>query len=265
LKWRGKLGEQTVPSGITALLVADSVALAGGRGLARPGGVRPVPRVTMGLLMGFAGMALLVGPSAPGRLGARDPWGAAVLVVASLAWDCGSIYSKHGECPVRRCWVWRCQSFAGGVILLIVALITGEFENCTLARFGSLLAGTCLPHRIRVGHRLQRLHLHHSPKHCSAREHVCVVNPVVALFLGWLIAGETITLRTVLAAAVILTAVILVITAPHPTSAPVTATVPALGRSLIARYFRLPPLYYFAERLRIEWLFPLALLLACRT
>jgi drug/metabolite transporter (DMT)-like permease len=42
------------------------------------------------------------------------------------------------------------------------------------------------------------------------------VNPVVALFLGWLIVGESINLRTVIAAAVILTAVLLVITAPHP-------------------------------------------------
>jgi len=55
------------------------------------------------------------------------------------------------------------------------------------------------------------------------------VNPVVALFLGWLIAGEAITLRTVIAAAVILTAVILVITAPHRVPAPVTAPVPARG------------------------------------
>jgi drug/metabolite transporter (DMT)-like permease len=48
------------------------------------------------------------------------------------------------------------------------------------------------------------------------------VNPVVALFLGWLLIGESINLRTVIAAAVILTAVLLVITAPHP--APLRAT-----------------------------------------
>jgi drug/metabolite transporter (DMT)-like permease len=57
------------------------------------------------------------------------------------------------------------------------------------------------------------------------------VNPVVALFLGWQIAGEAITLRTVIAAAVILTAVILVITAPHRTPAQVTAPVPARGEA----------------------------------
>jgi drug/metabolite transporter (DMT)-like permease len=51
----------------------------------------------------------------------------------------------------------------------------------------------------------------------------------VALFLGWLVAGEAITLRTFLAAAVILTAVILVITAPHPASARVKEPAPAPG------------------------------------
>ena len=55
------------------------------------------------------------------------------------------------------------------------------------------------------------------------------VNPVVALFLGWLILGEAITLRTAVAAAIILTAVILVITAPHREPAPITRPVPAPG------------------------------------
>jgi drug/metabolite transporter (DMT)-like permease len=55
------------------------------------------------------------------------------------------------------------------------------------------------------------------------------VNPVVALFLGWLIARETIALRTILAAAVILTAVILVIAAPHPAPVRAKDAIPAPG------------------------------------
>jgi drug/metabolite transporter (DMT)-like permease len=52
------------------------------------------------------------------------------------------------------------------------------------------------------------------------------VNPVVALFLGWLILSESITFRTILAGAVILTAVLLVITAPHPEPARTATAVP---------------------------------------
>jgi len=50
----------------------------------------------MGLVMGFAGLALLVGPAHLGGSERVDPRGAAVLVIASLAWACGSLYSKHG-------------------------------------------------------------------------------------------------------------------------------------------------------------------------
>src|SRR3977135_3370940 len=91
--------EQTVPSGITALLVATVSLWLVIVDWLRPGGVRPVPRVVVGLLMGFAGMALLVGPAHLGGSERVDPWGAAVLVVASLAWACGSLYSKHGGMP----------------------------------------------------------------------------------------------------------------------------------------------------------------------
>src|SRR5882757_4157782 len=124
--------EQTVPSGITALLVATVSLWLVIVDWLRPGGVRPVPRVTMGLLMGFAGMALLVGPAHLGGSERVDPWGAAVLVVASLAWACGSIYSKHGGMHSSAMLGVAMQSLTGGVILLIAGLFTGEFRGVHL-------------------------------------------------------------------------------------------------------------------------------------
>ena len=224
--------EQTVPSGITALLVATVSLWLVVVDWLRPGGVRPVPRVTMGLLMGFAGMALLVGPAHLGGSERVDPWGAAVLVVASLAWACGSIYSKHGGMPSSPMLGVAMQSFAGGVILLIVALITGEFRELHVGAI-SVRSWLALVYLIVFGSGIGfSAYIYIIHKSTAARVSTyAFVNPVVALFLGWLIAGETITLRTVIAAAVILTAVILVITAPHPTSAPVTAPVPASGEA----------------------------------
>jgi len=224
--------EQTVPSGITALLVATVSLWLVVVDWLRPGGVRPVPRVTMGLLMGFAGMALLVGPAHLGGSERVDPWGAAVLVVASLAWACGSIYSKHGGMPSSPMLGVAMQSFAGGVILLIVALITGEFRELHVGAISVrswLALGYLIVFGSGIGFSAYIYIIHEST---AARVSTyAFVNPVVALFLGWLIAGETITLRTVIAAAVILTAVILVITAPHSTSAPVTTPVPASGEA----------------------------------
>jgi drug/metabolite transporter (DMT)-like permease len=224
--------EQTVPSGITALLVATVSLWLVVVDWLRPGGVRPVPRVTMGLLMGFAGMALLVGPAHLGGSERVDPWGAAVLVVASLAWACGSIYSKHGGMPSSPMLGVAMQSFAGGVILLIVALITGEFRELHVGAI-SVRSWLALVYLIVFGSGIGfSAYIYIIHKSTAARVSTyAFVNPVVALFLGWLIAGETITLRTVIAAAVILTAVILVITAPHPTSAPATAPVPASGEA----------------------------------
>jgi drug/metabolite transporter (DMT)-like permease len=222
--------ELTVPSGITALLVATVSLWLVVVDWLRPGGVRPVPRVTMGLLMGFAGMLLLVGPAHLGGSERVDPRGAAVLVAASLAWACGSLYSKHGGMPSSPMLGVAMQSFAGGVILLIVALIAGEFRELHLGTV-SVRSWLALGYLVVFGSGIGfSAYIYIIHKSTAARVSTyAFVNPVVALFLGWLIAGETITLRTVIAAAVILTAVILVITAPHRTPAPVIAPVPARG------------------------------------
>src|SRR5437016_6995531 len=220
--------EQTVPSGITALLVATVSLWLVIVDWLRPGGVKPAPRVAMGILMGFAGLALLVGPAHLGGSERVDPRGAAVLVVASLAWACGSLYSKHGGMPSSAMLGVAMQSFAGGAILLVVALFAGEFRELHLGAI-LLRSWLALAYLIVFGSGMGfSAYIYILHKSTAARVATyAFVNPVVALFLGWLIVGETITLRTVIAAAVILTSVILVITAPHP--APVTDPVPAPG------------------------------------
>jgi drug/metabolite transporter (DMT)-like permease len=224
--------ELTVPSGIAALLVATVSLWLVIVDWLRPGGVRPVPRVVMGLVMGFAGLALLVGPAHLGGSERVDPRGAAVLVIASLAWACGSLYSKHGGMPSSAMLGVAMQSFAGGVILLIAAMFAGEFRGLHLGAI-SLRSWLALGYLIVFGSGIGfSAYLYILQKSTAARVATyAFVNPVVALFLGWLIAGESITLRTVIAAAVILTAVILVITAPHRKPAPVAAPVPAPGEA----------------------------------
>jgi drug/metabolite transporter (DMT)-like permease len=224
--------ELTVPSGITALLVATVSLWLVIVDWLRPGGVKPVPRVIMGLLMGFVGLTLLVGPAHLGDSGRVDPRGAAVLVVASFAWACGSIYSKHGGMPSSPMLSVAMQSFAGGLILLIAGLFAGEFRGLHLGAI-SLRSWLALAYLIVFGSGIGfSAYIYILHKSTAARVATyAFVNPVVALFLGWLIAGETITVRTIIAAAVILTAVILVITAPHRTVAPVAAPVPAPGEA----------------------------------
>lgn len=222
--------EQTVPSGITALLVATVSLWLVIVDWLRPGGVRPVPRVVMGLLMGFAGLALLVGPAHLGGSERVDPRGAAVLVVASLAWACGSLYSKHGGLPSSPMLAVAMQSLTGGVILLIAGVLAGEFRGLHLGAI-TLRSWLALGYLVVFGSGIGfSAYIYILHKSTAARVATyAFVNPVVALFLGWVIVGETITLRTVIAAAVILTAVILVITAPPRVLVPAASPVPAPG------------------------------------
>ena len=116
------------------------------------------------------------------------------------------------------------QSLAGGVVLLMAALLTGEFHDLHFAAV-SLRSWFALGYLMVFGSGIGfSAYIYILHKSTPARVGTyAFVNPVVALFLGWLIAGEAIGLRTVVAAAIILTAVLLVITAPHRAPDPVPA------------------------------------------
>jgi drug/metabolite transporter (DMT)-like permease len=224
--------EQTVPSGIAALLVATVSLWLVIFDWLRPRGIRPVARVTTGLLMGFGGLVLLVGPAHLGGAERVEPRGAVVLVVASLAWAWGSLYSKHRDKPPAPMLNAGMQSFAGGVALLIAALLTGEFHGFHLGAV-SARSWLALVYLIIFGSGIGfSAYVFLLEKSTPARVGTyAFVNPVVALFLGWLILAEPLSLRTFLAAGVILTAVILVITAPHPAPARVKEPLPAPGEA----------------------------------
>jgi drug/metabolite transporter (DMT)-like permease len=210
------VAEGTVPSGVAALLVATISLWIVLIEWLRPGGSRPLPRVVAGIVLGFAGMVLLVGPAHFGDSGRVDLKGSVILVVASLSWAFGSMYAKHGQLPASPFLGVAMQSLAGGIALLIAGLFTGEF---TALRMSSVSLRSCLAisYLIVFGSGLGfTAYLYLLKTTAAARVGTyALVNPVVALILGWLIAGESITLRTASAATVILTAVLLVITAPH--------------------------------------------------
>jgi drug/metabolite transporter (DMT)-like permease len=213
------LAERTVPSGVTALLVATVSLWLVLVDWLRPGGTRPGPRVVAGLLLGFGGLALLVGPKDLGGSARVDPFGVGILVVASLAWATGSVYSKHaGGLSGSPLLGVAMQSLAGGVSLWIAGIVTGELGALHLGAISGR-SWTALGYLIVFGSGVGfTAYIYILKKSTATRVATyAFVNPVVALFLGWLLVGESINMRTVIAAAVILTAVLLVITAPHPT------------------------------------------------
>lgn len=211
------LAERTVPSGVTALLVATVSLWLVLVDWLRPGGTRPGPRVVAGLLLGFGGLALLVGPKNLGGSGRVDPIGVGILLIASLAWATGSVYSKHaGGLSGSPLMGVAMQSLAGGVSLWIAGIVTGEVGALHLGAI-SVRSWVALGYLVTFGSMVGfTAYIYILKKSTATRVATyAFVNPVVALFLGWLLVGESINLRTVIAAAVILTAVLLVITAPH--------------------------------------------------
>jgi drug/metabolite transporter (DMT)-like permease len=226
------VAELTVPSGIAALLVATVSLWMVLVDWVRPGGVRPGPRIIAGIVLGFAGLALLVGPTHLGSSERVDLKGAAILVLASLAWACGSLYSKHGALPNSPLLGVTMQGLAGGAGLWIAGFLTGEVRALHVAAI-SQRSWMALGYLIVFGSVLGfTAYLYILKNSTAARVSTyALVNPVVALFLGWMLAGESITLRTILAAAVILTAVVLVITAPHHAAARALDVVPAPGEA----------------------------------
>lgn len=213
--------ELTVPSGVAALLVAMVTLWMVIVDWLRPGGHRPSSRVFVGIMLGFAGLTLLVGPSHLGNSGRIDPWGAGVLAIASFAWAAGSIYSKHSPHPASALLSMSMQCLAGGVALWIGGFLSGEVHNLHFAAV-SARSWLAVVYLIVFGSGIGFTAYIYILKNSTAPRVAtyAFVNPVVALLLGWLFASEELTLRTLLAATVILAAVILVITAPYRATAP---------------------------------------------
>lgn len=224
--------ELTVPSGIAALLVATVTLWLVIVDWLRPGGHRPSARILFGIVLGFIGMAVLVGPTRLGQSGRVDPAGATILIVASLAWACGSLWSKHGALPSSPLLGVAMQGLCGGAVLWLVGLLNGEVARfhptqiplrCWLAVGYLFVFGSC------VGFSAYLYILKNST---AARVGTyAFVNPMVALAIGWMVGGEALTQRTVLAAVVILTAVVLVITAPHRDAREAEEALPAPGEA----------------------------------
>jgi drug/metabolite transporter (DMT)-like permease len=208
--------EQRVPSGIAALLVAIVPLWMVLLDWWRPRGQRPPILVFAGLGLGLIGLALLVGSDALSGHGEINIPGAIVLVLASLAWAAGSLYTKHAPKASSGLNAAATQMIAGGLLLVVVAVLAGEPSHMDLAHastrsiigfvylltFGSLVGFTAYVYLL---------------AHTTAAKAAtyAYVNPVVAVALGWAFASEPVTSRTLLAAAVILAGVAIITAAPH--------------------------------------------------
>ena len=206
-------GEQSVPSGITALMIGMLplwVAVFGRAFL----GERLPGVVLAGIALGLVGVATLVWPGDLSLAGV-EPWHLAAVAVSPISWAIGSLFAAHGaHLPARPLLATGLQMVLGGGVLLTVSAVAGELVGFAPAAvstqaagalvylivLGSLLAFTVYAWLIRVAP-LGRVTTY------------AYVNPVIAVILGAIILGEPLTWRVAVAGALIVVAVALIVTA----------------------------------------------------
>ena len=216
--------EQRVASGTASLVIATIplwMALFDRVGY----GQRLSRNSVVGLVLGFAGAALLAGPGAD-RI---DLAGFAVLLVAAAGWAIGSLYSRRASLPRRPLVSASMQMLVGGALLAVVAAASGELgevgrpsAESTLAvaylvGFGSILAFSAYAWLLRVAR-------------TSLVSTYAYVNPLVAVFLGWAVENEGVGLRTLGAGALILVAVALIVSPKTGLRRDAPAVLPARGK-----------------------------------
>jgi drug/metabolite transporter (DMT)-like permease len=206
--------ERYITSSLAALLVATEpfwIVLLSWLWLK---GARPNWKVALGLAVGFFGVWLLISGQDTGgaaQTGSRELFGTIAVIAAALSWATGSLYGLRMPVPKSSFLTAGMQMFSGGLILLIVSLITGEWSGFNISQvstnswlgllylivFGSLIAFTAYIWLMKNA----------QPAMVATYAYV---NPIIAVFLGWLIAGESFTGQMLVGAGVIVGSVALI-------------------------------------------------------
>ena len=213
--------EQYIDSGLAALIVAAVPMWMVLIDWVRPGGAGPGRRVTLGLAIGFIGVALIIGPVDLDAVGAAGGTGrgshmaqllsAVAIVLASLSWAIGSVFSRHAPLADSPLMAAAQEMIAAGAIVLLIGLAIGEADGWSLSMvsrdswFGWMwlvLAGSLVAY-------VSYVWLLHNTTPARAGSYA-YVNPVVAVILGWWLANETFSPRILFAAALVIASVVLI-------------------------------------------------------
>lgn len=201
--------EQSISSGLAALLVALAPVWFALLDWLRPGGKRPQLKTVVGIVIGFAGVILLVSGRSASDSNSSSLSAALAVVVAGILWAGGSLFSKYSPNHGSPWMNAAAQMVCGGAGLMVIATALGEpvrvdwaavstrswIALIYLVVFGSWIAFTAYVWLLRVS----------TPSRVSTYAYV---NPVIAVFLGWLVLGETVSGRMAWGALVVLAGVI---------------------------------------------------------
>jgi drug/metabolite transporter (DMT)-like permease len=202
------VAEQEVPSSLAALLIASVplwVVLL--RALL---GERPGRATFVGVAAGFAGVALLLTPG--GQPSGVSAAGLLLVVVAAASWATGSVASSRADLPGDPLVSTGYQMTIAGLLMVVAGAAAGEFGE---VRWGGLSAESlgAFAYLIFIGsivaYTAYTWLLRHAP--VSRVATYAYVNPVIAVFLGWIVLSEQITALTLVGAAVIVASVAFIV------------------------------------------------------
>jgi drug/metabolite transporter (DMT)-like permease len=225
------ISEKYIDSGLAALIVAIVPIYIVLLGWLMGTAPRPTPVMWMGLAGGFLGVGTLFGPGlhVHSTAGRNPAIGISILLVTSFIWSAGSLYSrvsKHAASPFLTA---AQQMICGGILLLLAGIITGELPRFHPGSVSLLSLGSFI-YLVLIGAVVGYTAYIWLLRHCDPAKVAtyAYVNPIVAVLLGTFFAGETVTVRTLIAAALIIGSVALIITAQQLRARVAPALSPAL-------------------------------------
>jgi len=217
------LSEKFIESGLASLIVATVpiyiTLLAWFSGMtSRPHGI-----VWLGLAGGFVGVAVLLGPalSFSNEGNHHLAIGISILLFSSFIWSAGSLYSRASKHTTAPFFGAAQQMFCGGFLMLLVGTFAGEWKDFHPGNISALSLGA-FAYLVLIGAIVGYTSYFWLLRHCDPAKVAtyAYVNPIVAVLLGALFANETVTLRTLVAAALIIGSVALIITIQQLRSKP---------------------------------------------
>ncbi len=215
--------EKIVPSALAALLISISPIWMLLVDWIRPHGVRPKAAAIFGVLLGFGGVALLIVPNIQ-SIPPLDILSFCLIPFAALNWAIGSVYARQAKLPTSPILSNGMEMIAGGVLLILLGSVTGELPQVHLSAISAQSwwsLGFLIVFGSIVGFSAYTYILKQSPLALAST--YAYVNPIVAVFLGWALAGEQIGPLTLLAAGVIVASVFIIISLRTPSQPPTQA------------------------------------------
>jgi drug/metabolite transporter (DMT)-like permease len=207
--------EQRVPSGLAAVMLATIPVFMAIFEIVILRTQRLTTRLAIALLIGMAGVGVLVSHTLSFGDAPIDPKGAGALLIASISWSAAAAVTRKLPLPAAKAMSSGAQMLAGGTMLLLLAGVVGEvrgFHPQAVSRGAWFALAYLIVAGSIIGFTAYTWLIHHeSPTKVGTYAYV---NPVVAVLVGYFLGGEALGPRTIVGTLFVLVSVVVITTTP---------------------------------------------------